>query len=864
MNLEFEHNIEYLLAIISAILGMSLPIMLQVIERIDQKYKSSRLAERLKREPAIRFCKWSLVTALVACAYTVFFRIDSLVNCWIINNSSNLIALLCCLALVCTFLWSCVVILNYYNPEKLQKKIIDALNKAKTGSEKRQNELLDFVDLSKTILEVSDREPAYLIYDVLRKEIKTVIENANEDGMIIPDYLANNITSINENICLMKRRPYSVNNGNQLLLELISNPTKLSDSSYRLLWKNLLLQLHYNADEPVYEYWTGAVQIFDLNLHRIIAGAYNPEGETTYTQEDVNRRLSQRQRFLEFHVVICSYILHLNKYNLLDKLLGYTQTIPPTYPLIPSSMSEIIAMFRHIDVSPRFEMNDEQYYSFLGMKGIVDGEIRGAVKRYLSLLFLRMFSPIGIAADFSLSLPDNLKDLKKYDSYLDSLKWLVAKIKENNELYTLVKPANDQTNPEDVIDNRKKEIKEKIKNIRENAPLDDQLIIENKAELKEFVKRGLSPYNALSDDNGKLTAYAHYWITCNVSCPYPNAAFMRNSDRGYSGMAENIGEIIVRRFKQSIASLFFRARKEKELRIRNSDIFNALDKLQISEKHVIIAFGIYWDYYINAKQAGLIKKGDYSYSYKGVNIINLPTDALRLVEQTLYVLRRDDMPSLSFVETPQEQRVLFQLEEIDTQLKLYMSLLQLSHHENIAAIVQKDLVDLDLNDKTLFSAFLTAHIAWSKHIPLVQIKLLYNLGDNGRSEEIDGITAFERMANDISVVAQRSETLAITEIEKELDIRLSQDEIGLDGVGEKDGKTIYVEVKYVSSSMNSFDKVLDRAIHGFNRRPRNDNYVFYILLVSDKPIPVEKKKEIEMQVEEKDINIRVRFYSLYQ
>ena len=91
MNLEFEHNIEYLLAIISAILGMSLPIMLQVIERIDQKYKSSRLAERLKREPAIRFCKWSLVIALVACSYTVFFRIDSLVDCWIINNSANLI-----------------------------------------------------------------------------------------------------------------------------------------------------------------------------------------------------------------------------------------------------------------------------------------------------------------------------------------------------------------------------------------------------------------------------------------------------------------------------------------------------------------------------------------------------------------------------------------------------------------------------------------------------------------------------------------------------------------------------------------------------------------------------------------------------
>ena len=52
--IQFDSNIEYLLAFVSAIFGLSVPIMLQVIERVDQRYESTRLAERLKSERAIR------------------------------------------------------------------------------------------------------------------------------------------------------------------------------------------------------------------------------------------------------------------------------------------------------------------------------------------------------------------------------------------------------------------------------------------------------------------------------------------------------------------------------------------------------------------------------------------------------------------------------------------------------------------------------------------------------------------------------------------------------------------------------------------------------------------------------------------
>ena len=73
----FDHNIEYLLAFISAMFGLSVPIMLQVIERVDQRYVSTRLAERLMSEKAIKHCIVMLIAALLSCTYSVFviFRV---------------------------------------------------------------------------------------------------------------------------------------------------------------------------------------------------------------------------------------------------------------------------------------------------------------------------------------------------------------------------------------------------------------------------------------------------------------------------------------------------------------------------------------------------------------------------------------------------------------------------------------------------------------------------------------------------------------------------------------------------------------------------------------------------------------------
>lgn len=863
MNVVFDYNIEYLLAFIPAILGMSLPIMLQVIERIDQNYKSSRLSERLKSEPIISVCKWSLVAALLACAYTIFFQAESLIDCWLLNNSANLIALVCCLSLVASFLWSCSVVLDYYNPEKLQDKIIKAIKSSRNNESAHQRALLDFVDLSKTILEVSDREPAFRIYDIFSEEIGAIVECASENGMVIPNYLAYSITSINENLCMMRRRPYSINNGNQLLKMLISNPTKLSEDSYQFLWKNLLLQLHYEKDEWVYEYWTAAVQTYDFDLHQIYMGMYGVEGDGQYTQDDVNRRLAQRQRYLEFHVVLGAYIMHLKRYDLLDRLFVYTREMPPKYPLVPSSLAEILSIFVQLDDSPRFDLSGEQCYFFPGMKGLVNDEIKGLVQRYLSLLYLRMFSGAAVLPDVSLAFPHELRPLKALDSYMDYLLWGIARVRENESLNALVKPAEEKDTPEGKIREIKQEIKVRVTVIRESGALDADITKEYMTELSDIVSRGLSPFiRALSPPKIGFTPDVHYWVYCNVSAPFPSSAFMRNSDVSYSGISESVAGNVVGRFQQNIASMFDRAASDNGLRINRQSLFDAIDNLHIGKDCVIVAFGVYWDFYFSAKQAGLVRTDAGELVYKETRIINLPSYSSK-INQTVFVLREADLPYLTFESTPRVQIEQYKIKQLNEEVKLYASLVQLSQDASLTEIARTNHPNEELRDKTLFSAFMTARVAWSKFMPMFKIKLMYSLDDNGSLDDITSITPFDVFSRNVRLLAQRAEAIAFYEVERELGIKIERNYTmrWFDGFGKIGDKTYFVEVKYTSSGRLVG---LLRTLEQLRRVPQAEQDVLILAIVSKNPMDEKNRNRIESQVLTIDSKIELRFYSFYR
>ena len=120
---EFSNNaISLLLSVFSVIVGMTYPLLLQAIQRIDEQYRSSRITKMLKEEKVFRLFQW-LVTISIAFAFISIFILQLLYDCptltivWVTIHT-----LLTWLLLVTTILLV-YTIMTYYNPDELLDRI---------------------------------------------------------------------------------------------------------------------------------------------------------------------------------------------------------------------------------------------------------------------------------------------------------------------------------------------------------------------------------------------------------------------------------------------------------------------------------------------------------------------------------------------------------------------------------------------------------------------------------------------------------------------------------------------------------------------------------------------------------------------
>ena len=120
---EFSNNaISLLLSVFSVIVGMTYPLLLQAIQRIDEQYRSSRITKMLKEEKVFRLFQW-LVTISIAFAFISIFILQFLDDCptliivWVTIHT-----LLTWFLLVTTILLV-YTIMTYYNPDELLDRI---------------------------------------------------------------------------------------------------------------------------------------------------------------------------------------------------------------------------------------------------------------------------------------------------------------------------------------------------------------------------------------------------------------------------------------------------------------------------------------------------------------------------------------------------------------------------------------------------------------------------------------------------------------------------------------------------------------------------------------------------------------------
>lgn len=743
------------LSVLSTLFGLSYPLVIGCIEKIDNKFGSTKLSERFMSETSFKCFKISLVINLIMAVLFPFFM-DGSVHARIIIGAQCIGAIIlvsCALSLFSK-------IITYYNITDLQREILDNYNSAVSKKDKAKEEkfFTQWIDLSGELLKSADNVLVQSVYEVLYDYVIKVHANNNGKVLVFDQYYYEGVSRINGFLSKGESKPISVNNGNSILTSLILMDSVVSETTYRYLWRNLRIQMFYNKDEWIMEYWKMASQKIGLFMKPIHQYVYDKEGKP-YTQEQIEDYQKQRENFMEFHIMLCAMLIQEKKYRLLELMLSFTQSEPPSYPLVPSNLSDIIDAFNRINhnsfVDPFYY---ESRYQMPNMHGITEGKIVGAANCYLALLAYRIYvirwnygyeSVLNTGA-----LPNNLSELNTLKDNLDVFKRWLERIKDNKDLLNVVgftsfdKEIEEKVQiyknaellqPDQLASRMQEEIFNKMEELKKTLPFSEKKVNSEKEELTSNIKRTMVPYDDLLER--RFSQDQCYNLNSSVTIPFPNTAFVDNPDVGHAGIAGCMSSYMLHNFHHMFASSFFLEHNSTDYRLSSEDLFQAIDKLNLNEEHYIIAFGLYIDYYIGLIQ-DLKKEMDHKYSYKGIKILSLDCST-EVFSQMVYVMRFEDRPFLDFHEPTAEEQQKLCLEKMNDLYGLWLSLEKISDHPELLEEPIKTKLGDKANQHSLFTAIWGPKLFFKPDkYPIVSIKIKYRLTNEGEYDNVNKVTPF--------------------------------------------------------------------------------------------------------------------------
>lgn len=743
-----------MLSIVAAVFGIAYPQINASIERIDDKYGSSLLTTRLKNEKAFAIFNVLLVVNLIIAVVNPFLLDQS--KCCYISIAIQTIATI---FLIGCFFHLFEIIRMYNDAETLHENIWNDYKIAVgKSSEKASAHFMEWVDLISYILRSTNRNAARNVYDKWVEYITEFHKSHIGTKVRYDNYAYDGITKINENLCRLSYEPMSINNGNAFLTALLYPDGFISEDTYTILWANLRLQVFYGKDEWVMDYWEQASQKYDLNTSNVSEYSINPQTNTYYTEEEIKQHNEERKRFLEFHVMFCAMLLQQGKYLLLKRILSFTQSLPPAYPLIPSTLAECFEMFSYLNrIYTNYPFLLDRRYPMPQLKGIISGKILGAANTYIALLTYRLYAlpyyPFGVGYVFSLpATPQNSMDIHKEKDNIDALKFCIRKIESKKEYLSCI----DIVHITEVISNINRNYHEKVKcldcyiddyinrldekdkDLRVNQLYDDKIVEKLEKEICDEISSELDKYQ-LFYNNQKADNTKVYRINASVCQLYPNQAFVDKPSVSYVDIDTNISDGVKYKFSHFFATTFLE-RATQQLNIASQDLFEAFDKLKLNNDFIIISFGIYWDYHIG-RIDNFVKKNNREYSYGNIHIYNYKSGS-KYLSDYIFILKENDLPYMEFIKPSKERIEKYHLSEIGNKQKIWLGLQKIAENKSLLAENELQNIDGDPNELSLFSCIVLANIHWKLNGKMMCIKNMHFGRDNGNNEKVDDIKPF--------------------------------------------------------------------------------------------------------------------------
>jgi hypothetical protein len=732
---------------IIAILGLAYPVSLQVVSRLDEKYRSKNIIALFKSEDYWKLFHLSLYASLLGLLaqllIKLFWKKETLFEKGLYDFNEFLFIAFSA-ALVGSFLLYIRKIFIYYTPNELIHYLV------------RKNDHKDFIyfqamaDILITAIQLQDEALAKTVLNYNYQKFKDWRENHKGDPIIYPNIYYNIVyTTIIEAGTSSSRKMQFVGldaaSGRWFFSQF--DYSAISPMTYSWTWHNLKLITEIKNDDYIFEFWKNSHQYSSTGLAPISA-KINRDDASILNKDEVDLRERERDKFFEFHFALGGMMLYAERYQLLKRIFSHTMSIPPRYELLPITMTTIFNVFIRF-----FDDNHMMFpypYHFPGLDGIYgEGQSKNWICRYLALLLVRQYTltsyyygynPIAMP-----QLPTSQGDIQTWINNLPVLKAFVKEVQDNRTLMKVTgyETVTDQSCANSGIQTPIQLVERVIELSKQAFQVQavEQTIAPEKLEAfytrsSQIIAGRIASYSDINSSIAIDQEFDSLYISGSTVL-FNKAAFSNGQGVSYIDYDSFLGSKQAKKITDKLTSMFYSKITASYLLDRDK-IFKSIDKLNLNpEEHVILNFGIAIDFInYNLKHSELS-----SDSYKGISILNVDYANRSLIRSSFLVVKKGDLPKFIYEEIPAATIQENKLNLINPEYQIFGSVIDLNEAPEFRPAFA-DHPDSVLDRSVILKLTMLMEVRWKKQFKMVEIKLYSSFYQDGIQNDLAEIGSF--------------------------------------------------------------------------------------------------------------------------
>ncbi|WP_456098170.1 hypothetical protein [Prevotella histicola] len=625
------HTYTLTITVFAAVFGMAYPLILQAIERIDQKYTSSVLSTDLRKRWQFKAFNF-LIIVCIACVGILAYVLECVDNEWwkygVVSAAVFLILLL-----MIDVVLLVQQIIDYYSPK-------DLLGLLKNNAKTRDADAL--LDLAKFAAKTDDfmlhvnslSEIASLFYEEQQKAPK---DKPVEYSPELYDILSKVAKRVGDPTLFDDRYNYI-----GILATVYNHRSEggLSSNTLQKTWEMVNRSAKTGNTGWFRDYWTYADQYYRF---------YKLNRRTPLSDNNL-------KEFYRYHVMMGGLLIYFKRYDWLTHIMRFSQSQPEKFELIPGTLGRIFEMVWLVD-----ELNEKPFglyknYQYLGLEegAKIDEVIAGYTYQYLALLIIRLWTyndyNINYSDPFILPAADE-EFVENNERMINRIEWMKKNVEHwyNNGLVTEFGLSNvpDVNVVKSKLDEYIVILKQKIIEIDSRDEVDehkakvirDEMIVHN---TNSYCPIPMKEDDEVLDETQFNTTSTPIIVKNRIEKPY----ITKGSKKELGNFGGSlVHELNFRMLNEYLRAAFSMMPCSISYSINQKDLLEVIDRLELPEDYVIVEIGNALELYEFRDK--ITVEGN-NRMYNGHEILSL---GMAGFYNCLWILRGSEVPFMEIVET---------------------------------------------------------------------------------------------------------------------------------------------------------------------------------------------------------------------